>query len=308
MRSFYPLLLAALLALPPVSAHAQGTSRQQPQQPVSAQQPEQPIEEMPVTVRPQGGDSKKPIDTDPVMGVPALPPGKTSMIGGKLSKIDTVHNKISVKIFGNGGTWDLAFDERTHFFRDGVETTFENVKKGDRVYVDTMLDGHRILARNVRVVTNTGPADARGQVTSFGNGVVEIRDDLSSRPVHFQVTNATEVKQDGRPASIADVREGSIITVQFLPEKENRGTAKTITLIAAPGETFTFAGKVRHLDYRDGIIAVENRTDSKTYDIAFDRDRKLPSNLMVGSDVKVAAVFDGKRYKASQINVDSSSR
>lgn len=306
MRSFYPFLLAAMIALPPVFLRAQ---QQQPQQPLStAQQPEQPIEEMPTTVYPHGSESKKTADTDPIMGVPALPKGKTSMIGGTVSKIDGIHNKLKVKIFGKGGQWDLAFDERTHFYRDGAETTFENVKKGDRVYVDTMLDGHRILARNVRVVNNIGPADARGQVTSFGDGRMEIRDDLSSRPVHFQVTNNTQVQRDGHAASLADVREGSLITVQFLPEKENRGVAKTITVLAAPGENFNFAGKVTHLDLRAGLIAVENRTDSKTYDITFDREHKLPSNLMVGSDVKVAAIFDGKQYKASQIDVASSAR
>ena len=305
MRSFYPFLLAAVIALPPVSAHSQ----QQPQQPMSAaQQPEPPIEETPVTVRPDGSEKKKPTDTDPVMGVPALPGGKTSMVGGTVSKIDRVHNKMNVKIFGKGGQWDLAFDERTHFYRDGVETTFENVKKGDRVYVDTMLDSHRILARNVRVVTNSGPADARGQVTSYGNGMMAIRDDLSAQPVHFQVTDATEVKRDGRAASLADVRQGSLIAVQFLPGKEYRGIAKTITVLAAPGENFTFAGKVTHLDLRAGLLAIENRTDSKTYDIAFDREHRLPSNLMVGSDVKVAAIFDGKQYKASQIDVDSAAR
>jgi hypothetical protein len=305
MRSFYPFLLAAVIAILPVSAHSQ----QRPQQPMStAQQPEQPIEEMPTTVHPDASEKKRPTDTDPFMGVPALPSGKTSMIGGTVSKIDGVHNKMNVKIFGKGGQWDLAFDERTHFYRDGVETTFENVKKGDRVYVDTMLDGHRILARNVRVVTNTGPANARGQVTSYGDGMIEIRDDLSSRPVRFQVTSDTRVQRDGHTASLADVREGSLITVQFLPEKENRGVAKTITVVAAPGENFTFAGKVTHLDLRAGLLAIENRTDSKTYDIAFDREHNLPSNLMVGSNVKVAAIFDGKQYKASQIDVASSAR
>jgi len=304
MRSFYPFLLAAGVTLSACSVHAQEA---QPQQPMStAQQPATPIEEMPVTVRPDGSDAKKKTDTDPVTGVPALPKGKTSMVGGKVSKIDGVHNKIGVKIFGDGGHWDLAFDERTHFYRDGVETTFENVKKGDRVYVDTMLDGHRILARNVRVVTNLGPADARGQVKSVDSGMIEIRDDLSARPVHFRINDSTEVKRNGQSASLADVRDGALISVQFLPEKENRGIAKTITILAAPGETFTFAGTVRHLDYREGILAIENRSDSRTYDIAFDRDRRLPSNLTIGSDVRVAAVFDGMQYKANQINVDPS--
>jgi hypothetical protein len=153
-----------------------------------------------------------------------------------------------------------------------------------------------------------GPADARGQVVSFNNGMMSIRDDLNARPVYFQVSDTTEVKRDGRTATLADVRPGSLIAVQFSPDKENRGVARAINVLAAPGENFTFAGKVTHLDMRAGTLAIENRTDSRTYDIAFDRQGRLPSNLMVGSDVIVAAVFDGRQYKASNINVDASAR
>jgi len=138
--------------------------------------------------------------------------------------------------------------------------------------------------------------------------MMSIRDDLNARPVYFQVSDTTEVKRDGRTATLADVRPGSLIAVQFSPDKENRGVARAINVLAAPGENFTFAGKVTHLDMRAGTLAIENRTDSRTYDIAFDRQGRLPSNLMVGSDVIVAAVFDGRQYKASNINVDASAR
>jgi hypothetical protein len=310
MRRFYPLVLAFLLSLPFVSAYAQ----HDPALPMAKsaadqdkQSQGQPApEEMPVTVKPNDTGSKKTADPDP-FGVPALPKGKTSLIGGRVSKLDGVHDKIRVKIFG-GGQWEMAFDERTHFFRDGVETTFENVKKGDRVYVDTMLDGHRILARNVRVVTHTGGADARGQVMAFGDGMMSMRDDLSAQPVHFRVSDSTVVERDGRVASLADVRPGSLITVQFSPDKANRGVARQITVLAAPGETVMFAGKVMHLDLSAGTLSVQNRVDNRTYDIALDRQGRVPANLLVGSDVTVATVFDGRQYKASNINVDSPAR
>jgi hypothetical protein len=311
MRRFYPFVLAFLLTFPLISARAQQQDKALPT--AAAEQDKQssaqPVpEEMPVTVKPNDTGAKEPSNTDPVTGVPALPKGKTSMIGGRVSKLDGVHNKIGVRIFGGGGHWDMAFDERTHFYRDGAETTYENVKKGDRVYVDTMLDGRRILARNVRVVTKAGPADTRGQVVAFDNRMMSIRDGLSARPVYFQVDDSTQVKRNGSAASLADVRPGSLIAVQFSPEKENRGVASVITLLAAPGENITFAGKVTYLDLRAGTLALENRTDSQTYDIAFDRQGRIPSNLMVGSDVTVAAVFDGRQYKASNINVESAAR
>lgn len=316
MRSFYPFLLAvALMGLPIASRAQQQNSAPQSSVPVTSgpvklqtdqQKSAEPVpEEMPVTVKTNDSGKKKPTDTDPVMGVPPLPSGKTSMIGGRVANIDGVRNKLAVKIFG-GGKWQVAFDERTHFYRDGKETTFANIKKGDRVYVDTMLDHHSIFARNVRVVTNLGGAHARGQVISMGNGFMSIRDDLSSRPVQFQVNGETQVKRDGKAGFMSDVREGSLIAVQFSAGKESRGVAREITVLAAPGKNVTFAGKVTHLDMRTGQFAVENRTDSRTYDIAIDRQRGLPSDLMVGSEVTVAAVFDGRQYKASTINVDQS--
>jgi Domain of unknown function (DUF5666) len=312
MRSFYPFVLALIVSV----SFATATAEQQDAQPTAqassigdkatAAQPAP--EEMPVTVRPDASDTRKSTDTDPVLGVPPLPQGKTSMVGGKLNKIDRVHNKIGVKVFG-GGEWNMAFDERTHFYRDDMETTFENIKKGDRVYVDTMLDGHRILARNVRAVTQIGPADARGQVTSFDGDSMSVRDDLSAQPVHFTVTNSTQVKRNGTVASLSDVQPGSLIAVQFSPDRANRGVAQSITILATPGQNFTFAGRVTHLDLHVGTMSVENRTDSKTYDLYFDREgSRIPSNLMIGSDVTVAAVFDGRQYKANSISVESASR
>jgi hypothetical protein len=256
----------------------------------------------PVTVRSDWTKSQKTADNEPVVGVPPLPQGKTSLVGGKVSHIDGVKNRLGVKVFG-GGKWNVAFDERTHFYRDGVETTFENIKKGDRVYVDTMLDGPRIFARNVRVVTKIGSADARGHVLSLDNQYVTIQDELSDRPVQFAVSGNTQIRRNSSTVALSQVHPGSIIRVQFAPERENLGVASFIDVLASPGQSITFAGKVRHLDIRNKELAVENHSDSKTYEIALDRDRALPANLMVGSEVNVAAIFDGKQYKAAQISV-----
>ncbi|HET9697269.1 MAG TPA: DUF5666 domain-containing protein [Terriglobales bacterium] len=315
MKRFYPFLLAVALMSVPAGLRAQQPDSSKPKNDQTTQQtaqkpergdiaPDTRVEEMPVTVKTNEKAANKPVDTDPVMGVPPLPEGKTSMIGGNVASIDAVHNKMKVKIFGDGGKWDVAFDERTHFYRDGKETTFVHIKKGDRVYVDTMSDKRGIFARNVRVVNNSTPADARGQVESVNNGVIRLRDDLSARPVQFTLASDTQVKGNGRSASMSEVQPGALIAVKFSPEKANRGVAREITVLAAPGQSVTFAGKVTHLDLRSGQFAVANKTDNRTYDIAFDRERNLPSDLMVGSEVTVAAQFDGRGYKANRIDVD----
>jgi hypothetical protein len=318
MRSFYPFLLAVAMGASelPLSIHQNSTPASQTPQPQAQEQNSQEPaassgtkresqesviqEKQPVTVKLNNGAKLE--SADPVMGVPPLPKGKTSLIGGRVIKIDGIRNQMSVKVF-DGGKWNVAFDERTHFFRDGVATTFAHVKKGDQVYVDTMLDGHRIFARNIRVVTHLGTADARGQVLSFHNDNMSMRDDLSAQAVNFRVSHATEVLRDGQRASVADLQPGSLISVKFLPGDPDGGMAKEITLLASPGQEFTFEGKVTHLDLSTGALSVENRADSRIYDLTFDRHGSIPSRLMVGTEVRVAAIFDGRHYRANQINV-----
>ena len=309
MRSFYPfVLLTLVLGLWVVSVSAQDAKppSQSPAASANASGDKAAIDENPVTVKTTSdSQTKKPVDNDPLFGVPPLPPGKTSLVGGTVAKIDGVHNRLGVKVFGHGGRWDVVFDERTHFYRDGSETTFEHVKKGDRVYVDTMLDGHQILARNVRVVTKLGASDARGQVTAFNGGVMTVHDDLSAKAVQFRVGSETQVKGPSTNASINDIQAGSLVAVQFAPGLDGGGVARKITILAAPGQSVTFAGKVMHLDLRNNQLAIENETDSKTYEVALEKN-SLPSDLMVGSQVTVAAVFDGRQYKANSISVSKS--
>ncbi len=89
---------------------------------------------------------------DPVLDPAPLPNGSTTLVGGIVTGVDHVRNRLSMRVFG-GGKWKVGFDERTHIFRNGAETTQLAIKKGERVYVDTMLDkkNHEIFARNIRL-------------------------------------------------------------------------------------------------------------------------------------------------------------
>ncbi|HEV2961050.1 MAG TPA: hypothetical protein VG649_04430, partial [Candidatus Angelobacter sp.] len=75
---------------------------------------------------------------DPILDPPPLPDGKTTMVGGVVGSVDHIRNRMTVNVFG-GGRWKVGFDERTHIFRNGAETTQLAIKKGERVSVDTML-------------------------------------------------------------------------------------------------------------------------------------------------------------------------
>ena len=94
------------------------------------------------------------------MEPPPIPKGKATLIGGLATAVDHVRNRVTLQPFGGGPKVKLFVDERSHIYRNGVETTILGVHKGDRVYVDTLLDqnNNKIFAKNLRVITDTGLA------------------------------------------------------------------------------------------------------------------------------------------------------
>jgi hypothetical protein len=133
---------------------------------------------------------------------------------------------------------------------------------------------------------------------------VKLHDDLSDRPVSFSVGPQTAITAQVNGAETpAELAEGSLISVQFSPGAGRPGMAQKVTILARPGTSFTFAGKVTHLDMRSGLIAVDNQTDHKIYDILFDpAQNKLRDDITVGSEVQIVATFTGKGYRAVQIS------
>jgi hypothetical protein len=199
----------------------------------------------------------------------------------------------------------IFFDDRTHIFRDGVETTMLGIHHGDRIYVDTLLDGSRILAKNIRVETHGQAADARGQILEYNakEGRLQLRDDLTSRPVSFRVTADTVVRSRERAGTLSGLLPRSLVQVHFSPDATGHGVAREVEVYAAPGSMFTFAGKVTYLDMSRGKLALQNRTDDKNYEVEFNPLAGVYNTLNTGSDVTVSAIFDGRQYQARSITV-----
>jgi hypothetical protein len=244
---------------------------------------------------------------DPILDPPPFPSGNATLVGGIIRDVDHVRNRMAVAVFG-GGRWTVFFDERTHIFRNGAETTQMALKKGERVYVDTMLDGtrHDIFARNIRVGVSAPPADADGQIIAVdtAHGELTLRDSINSVPVHFGVDKETRISSGATPVTLNQVKAGALVHVKFSPASGNRGVAREIIITAAPGAAFTFLGTLTFLDVHRGLLAIHNVTDNKNYDIHFRPERtQESSNLGVGSNVRIIATFEGTRYTAQSITL-----
>jgi hypothetical protein len=243
---------------------------------------------------------------DPILDPAPVPRTTTTLVGGIITGVDRLRNKMTVHVFG-GNRWTVNFDERTHIFHNGAETTQLALKKGERVYVDTQLDNNRhdIFARNIRVGVAELPADADGQIIAIDtrHNELTLRDSLNSVPVRFAVDPETRISNGQTPAAFKDVKPGTLVHVRFAASSPNRGLAREISIIAIPGSTFTFAGKVTFLDLHRGLIAVQNSTDDKNYEIHFAPSAVSNRNeLGVGRDVLVRATFEGTRYMAQSVN------
>lgn len=247
---------------------------------------------------------------DPFLEPPPLPKGTVTLVGGTVRSIDHIRDHMTVMPFG-GKPMKMVFDERTHIYRDGIETTFMGINKGDRVYVDTQLDPSKgnVFARNVHVVSQTNAADARGQIVAVRGGTITLQDQLSGQPVTFQLDSSTKVTRakgtaSTGAASTADLVPGALVAVQFSSNQANRRVLREVSLLAKPGDYFRFFGQVTHLDLSRGLMAVRNLADDQTYEIAFNPEATpATSSLRVGTQVVVNASFTGSGYRAYDVSV-----
>jgi hypothetical protein len=112
-----------------------------------------------------------------------------------------------------------------------------------------------------------------------------------------------------RPASPAELQPGSLVAVAFLPSRDGHVSVQQISILALPGMTFTFSGRVEQFDLRRGLLTLVDPRDQKSYQVSFDPTvRALTRDVHEGVDVTVSASFDGKRYTAQSITLTPSSQ
>src|SRR5271156_916527 len=236
--------------------------------------------------------------------LPALPRKKASLIGGSIDKVDHIRDQLTLQIFG-GGKMKVAFDPRTHIVQGSTQASILDLRPGDRAYVDTILDGSTIFARNIRLATSGSGGKSQGVVVSYQGDELVLRDTLSPDPVKLHFTSGTKIVQDGHSAFANQLVPGTLVDVDFMAQKSNR-EVQQVSILAVPGTDFTFAGRVISLDLHIGLLVLQSANDHKTYEIYLDPSAiTVDDRLRAGADVSTVANFDGSRYVARNLTVNS---
>ena len=245
-------------------------------------------------------------------GLPDLPPmpkGDATVIGGAIRSLDRVRDQLTLNVFG-GRDMKILFDERTQVYRDGKRMSLGNLRPGDRVSVETMLDGTAVFARCVRMLTQSLEGECYGQVREYNRttGELTLRDTLSPEVIVLRVSGDTRVVGPGqKPASAGDLGAGALISAKFQPDL-GADKAREITILAVPGTSFVFHGSVSFLDLHSGVLVLVDPRDKKQYEVSFDPIRQRSGDLRPGAEVTVTAGFDGRRYSATAISVNVPAR
>lgn len=249
------------------------------------------------------------IAVDPATLLPELPPvpkANATLVGGTVEKLDLVRDRVTVHLFG-GGKEHILFDPRTQVYRGDKTVTVADLHEGERIYLDTILDGTTVFARTIRLTGMRATGTSQGVVIRYrsNRGELLLRDALSPNPVEVRVSPSTRVKQGDKAVSLSALVPGSLISINFSSEGGARNTARDISILAQPGTQYTFSGQVVHIDLRTGLLVLNSSTDHKTYEVYLAPTANPDETLQPGVTVTVATNFDGERYVVRNITFNS---
>jgi hypothetical protein len=245
------------------------------------------------------------IVADPASLIPDLPPvprKDATLIGGILEKLDRVRDQVTVRVFG-GGQMRVLFDPRTHVYRGQKEVTITDLKQGERIYLDTILDGNQVFARNIRLRPEAAAGQSQGIVLKYTSDQITLRDGLSPSAVKIRLSSSTKILRDGRTVSASTLVPGSLVSVDFDSGGKGNDVARQISILALPGTRYTFVGQVVHLDLRAGLLVLNSSIDHKTYEIHLNPQATPDDNLQSGANVTITANFENSQYVARSVAV-----
>jgi hypothetical protein len=244
--------------------------------------------------------------------LPPPPAGKSTIIGGEIRSVDPVLDQFVLRTYGEP-PMKILFDERTQVFRDGVKVSVRNLGPEEHASVQTVLDGARVFALSIHILSPSSQGDNQGRVVEFNSrtGVLSVATSISPAPVEFVVPPDSSIVRQGQPEFVAtsqgwaDLVAGAIVSVTFHHDPKGGDIASRVVVLAVPGSHFVFTGNISVLDLDRGLVVVVDPRDGKSYEVSFDADR-FPAirNFQIGQSVSITAGYDGTKYTADTITAN----
>ena len=244
--------------------------------------------------------------------LPAPPRGKSTVFGGEIRAVDPVRDQMTLRVFGEK-PMKILFDERTQVFRDGKRIPLHDLGPSEHASVQTALDGAKVFAVSVHILTQSPQGNYQGRVLSYHPDTRELVIDSGDAgvPLRLLVASDASVVREGQSAftsngaGIADLTQGALISVDFAADKNGHGTADRIAVLATPGSAFVFSGDISALDLHSGSLVLVDPRDGKDYQI-FLESAHTPTipDLHVGERVRVSAEYNGTHYVANEISTN----
>jgi len=243
--------------------------------------------------------------------LPPPPKGKSTVEGGTIRSVDPVRDQLVLSVYGTK-PMKILFDERTQVYRDGVKVPLSDLHAQDHASVQTLLDGTKIFALSIHMLSQAPEGESEGQVVSFDadTGKLIIAAALSRQPITLQVPPGTPIVGVGQvtvsspSAGLQDLVRGSLVSAQFNSSNNGRGVARQISILATPGSSFVFTGNVVSLDLAASRLVLLDPKDDQSYAIVFDRSRlPISQDLHVGTHMRVTTDFDGSHYVATAVKI-----
>jgi hypothetical protein len=240
--------------------------------------------------------------------VPPLPRGKSTIMGGQIRDVDQVRDQFVLHVYGEK-PMKILYDGRTQLFRDGNKISLLDLKPSEHASVQTTLDGSKIFALSVHILTERPKGDFEGRILSYDptSGMLTVNGSGSQGQFRVRVTKDTAVTREGQASFTAENRgqfdlvRGALVSLNFQSDSKGQGTAQQITILATPGASFVFTGTVTALNVAGGYLTVVDPRDERSSQIHFNPQDPVVLKLHEGDRVRIAADYDGTRYVATQI-------
>ncbi len=249
---------------------------------------------------PRAQNTKAVADVQGFPGIPPVPTGKASLIGGTIRDLDPVRDEVTIQAFG-GKDMRILFDERTKVYENGQSASVRDLEEGQRVYAETVPDNSDVFAQTIRIATESA-ARGSGQIVSYDPSQRDLvlKDALFPNPIKLHLDANATILRNGRSLSPAELLPGMLVSTEFFPSGDGRAVAHELDVIAEPGAVFTFSGEVLHIDLHTRLLVLADSRNNRTYEIACS-PALIPQDLHEGMNVTVTATFDGSQYSATGV-------